>query len=123
MGTLLQASRRYCQELAQSRTLSDNSLKAYEGDVSQFVDYAQTQRVEQSAELDTELCRSWVWSLAESGVAASSLRRKVSSLKGFTHWLGLQGNTKGDVGGAGSWRQKPNSLYPGWLTRSTWKKS
>jgi integrase/recombinase XerC len=98
MGTLLQASRRYCQELAQSRTLSDNSLKAYEGDVSQFVDYAQTQRVEQSAELDTELCRSWVWSLAESGVAASSLRRKVSSLKGFTHWLGLQGNTKGDVG-------------------------
>jgi integrase/recombinase XerC len=84
--------------LAQSRTLSDNSLKAYEGDVSQFVDYAQTQRVEQSAELDTELCRSWVWSLAESGVAASSLRRKVSSLKGFTHWLGLQGNTKGDVG-------------------------
>jgi len=107
--------------LAQSRTLSDNSLKAYEGDVSQFVDYAQTQRVEQSAELDTELCRSWVWSLAESGVAASSLRRKVSSLKGFTHWLGLQGNTKGDVG-VRVMAPKAQQSLPRVLTRSHMEK-
>ena len=98
MEPLRQLSRRYCQELADSRTLSENSLKAYEGDVGQLVEYAITQRVEQAGELDTELCRSWVWSLAESGIAAASLRRKVSSLKGFTHWLGLQGHTAGDVG-------------------------
>ncbi|MGB4713358.1 MAG: site-specific integrase, partial [Pontimonas sp.] len=72
MEPLRQLSRRYCQELADSRTLSENSLKAYEGDVGQLVEYAITQRVEQAGELDTELCRSWVWSLAESGIAAAS---------------------------------------------------
>jgi len=39
-----------------------------------------------------------VWSLAESGMAGSSLRRKVSALKGFTAWLARQGHTEGDIG-------------------------
>jgi site-specific recombinase XerD len=48
--------------------------------------------------MDAELARSWVWSLAEAAMAGSSLRRKVSALKGFTAWLAREGHTEGDVG-------------------------
>jgi len=88
----------YLDSLDRARTLSENSLRAYGKDLAALADFALENLVEDTAELDTELCRSWVWSLAESGIAAASLRRKVSSLKGFTHWLGLQGHTTGDVG-------------------------
>jgi len=54
--------------------------------------------VESLDEVDAELARSWVWSLAEAGMAGSSLRRKVSALKGFTAWMAREGHTDGDVG-------------------------
>ncbi len=117
MTTLLAASRSYCHTLAQSRRLSENSLLAYQGDLEQFVGFLATQRVVDSAELDTELCRSWVWSLAESGMAASSLRRKVASLKGFTQWLGLNHHTTGDLG-VRLRAPKANQSLPRVLTRS-----
>jgi integrase/recombinase XerC len=117
MTTLLAASRSYCHTLAQSRRLSENSLLAYQGDLDQFVEFLVTHRVVDAAELDTELCRSWVWSLAESGMAASSLRRKVSSLKGFTRWLGINHHTTGDLGVRLRAPKAPQSL-PRVLTRS-----
>ena len=98
MVSLVAVMRLYSEERAAERVLSQNSMKAYSGDLEQFVDYATTQRVSDIDELDTEVCRSWVWALAEQGLAATSLRRKVSSLKGFTHWLGVNGYTEGDVG-------------------------
>ena len=98
MASLAAVMRVYSGERAAERVLSQNSLKAYEGDLEQFVAYAATQRVADLSEMDTEVCRSWVWALAEEGLAAASLRRKVSSLKGFTHWLGVHGYTEGDVG-------------------------
>jgi integrase/recombinase XerC len=88
----------YCNQRSADRVLAQNSVTAYESDLLQFLEYLHEQRVDDVAELDTELCRSWVWALAEKGLAASSLRRKVSSLKGFTHWLGLNAHTVGDVG-------------------------
>jgi len=98
MANLVAVMRLYGEERAAERVLSQHSLKAYGGDLEQFVAYAGTQRVDDTGELDTEVCRSWVWALAEEGLAATSLRRKVSSLKGFTHWLGVNGYTEGDVG-------------------------
>ena len=88
----------YLDHLERSRLLSDNSLKAYGKDVLQFVEFATSQRVDTVGDVDSELARSWVWSLAESGKAGSSLRRKVSALKGFTSWMAREGHTEGDVG-------------------------
>lgn len=96
--SLLRVAHSYLEHLERSRGLSENSLNAYRRDILQFVDFVNEQRVERVEEVDAELARSWVWSLAESGMAGSSLRRKVSALKGFTAWLAREGHTEGDVG-------------------------
>src|SRR6056300_1736784 len=95
---LLRVAHTYLDHLERSRLLSDNSLSAYGQDILQFAAFASDQRVEWLDEVDAELARSWVWSLAEGGMAGSSLRRKVSALKGFTAWLAREGHTDGDVG-------------------------
>lgn len=96
--SLLRVTHAYLDHLERSRVLSDNSLAAYGKDILQFAAFASEQRVESLAEVDAELTRSWVWSLAEAGMAGSSLRRKVSALKGFTAWMAREGHTDGDVG-------------------------
>jgi integrase/recombinase XerC len=89
----------YLDEVALSRTLSENTLKAYSSDMAQFVDFAASERVTSASECDLELARSWVWSQAEAGVAGATLRRKVSALKRFSAWLVGAGHTKGDIAG------------------------
>jgi integrase/recombinase XerC len=89
----------YLDEVALSRTLSENTLKAYSSDIAQFVDFAASERVTSASECDLELARSWVWSQAEAGVAGTTLRRKVSALKRFSAWLVGAGHTKGDIAG------------------------
>lgn len=89
----------YLDEVALSRTLSENTLKAYSSDIAQFVDFAESERVTSASECDLELARSWVWSQAEAGVAGATLRRKVSALKRFSAWLVGAGHTKGDIAG------------------------
>jgi len=96
--SLLRIAHSYLEHLERSRGLSENSLNAYRKDILQFVAFVDEQRVDNLGEVDAELARSWVWSLAESGMAGSSLRRKVSALKGFTAWLARDGHTEGDIG-------------------------
>ena len=96
--SLLKVAHSYLDYLERSRQLSNNSLTAYGKDILQFVAFAGEQRVENQSEVDAELARSWVWSMAEGGMAGSSLRRKVSALKGFTAWMAREGHTDGDVG-------------------------
>jgi integrase/recombinase XerC len=88
----------YLDELSSSRTLSDNTLEAYSSDLAQLVDFAARERVDTASELDTELVRQWLWAQAEAGLAASSLRRKVSAVKKFTLWLVRQGHVVSDPG-------------------------
>ena len=88
----------YLDELARSRTLSENTLAAYAQDVRALIEFAETERVVDVADLDREVLRSWVWSLAEAGAAASTLRRRVSALKRFTAWLVRRGHLAADPG-------------------------
>ena len=97
----------YLDEVALSRTLSENTLKAYSSDIAQFVDFAESERVTSASECDLELARSWVWSQAEAGVAGATLRRKVSALKRFSAWLVGAGHTSGDI--VARLRTPPNS--------------
>jgi integrase/recombinase XerC len=87
----------YSDELWASRTLSENTLKAYASDIANFVDYAHEQRVNTTQELDTELARAWVWSHAEAGMSGATLRRHVSALKRFSQWMLRRGHTEVDV--------------------------
>jgi integrase/recombinase XerC len=88
----------YRDELYSSRTLSENTLRAYSADLDDFVAYCLGQRITTTDELDTEMARSWVWSNAEAGLAGSTLRRKVSALKRYGAWLLRGGHTQTDIG-------------------------
>lgn len=88
----------YRDELYASRTLSENTLRAYSADLEDFLTYCLSQRIATTDELDTEVARSWVWSHAEAGLAGSTLRRKVSALKRYGAWLLRGGHTAGDIG-------------------------
>ena len=77
---------RYLDHRQASRTLSGASLTAYEADLSAFVEFCEREKITQAAECDREVMRQWVWEQAESGLAASTLGRRVSSLRGLSHW-------------------------------------
>lgn len=88
----------YRDELYSSRTLSENTLRAYSADLEDFVTFCLGQQITTTDELDTEMARSWVWSNAEAGLAGSTLRRKVSALKRYAAWLARGGHTDSDIG-------------------------
>jgi integrase/recombinase XerC len=77
---------RYLAHRQASRTLSVASLAAYEADLGAFVEFCEREKITQASECDRELMRQWVWQQAESGLAPSTLKRRISSLRGFSHW-------------------------------------
>jgi len=81
----------YLDELGRHKTLSENTLLAYSSDLAEVARFLENERVTDTSELDTELLRQWLWSHAEAGMAAASLRRKVSAIKKFSLWLSSKG--------------------------------
>jgi len=77
---------RYLDHRRATRTLSGASLKAYAADLAAFVLFAERSGITEDTALDREVARAWVWEQAESGVAATTLQRRISSLRGFTSW-------------------------------------
>jgi len=78
----------FIQYLRYEKNYSTHTVVAYECDLSQFLEYVEHQfGVTDPLALDSDMIRSWMVSLLESGVAARSVNRKLSSLKTFWHYL------------------------------------
>lgn len=78
----------FIQYLRYEKNYSTHTVVAYECDLSQFLEYAERQfGVSEPTAFDSDMLRSWMVSLLESGVAARSVNRKLSSLKTFWHYL------------------------------------
>ena len=73
------------------RNLSENSVKAYSLDLKDFLHFSfqESQPVLKSdlSSITSHTIRLWVLSLRNKSIKASSLSRKISSLKNFFHWL------------------------------------
>ena len=73
------------------RNLSENSVKAYSLDLKDFLHFSfkESQPVLKSdlANISSHTIRLWILSLRNKSVKASSLSRKISSLKSFFQWL------------------------------------
>jgi integrase/recombinase XerC len=85
---LSQAHEGYLRWLCAARDLSPHTLRAYEGDLSSFAEFA-------SMDLDVdELDRSSLVGFLENqrarGLSPASLRRRASALRGFSRWLFAQ---------------------------------
>ena len=73
------------------RNLSENSVKAYSLDLRDFLNFSfkESEVVLKSdlSNIGAHTIRLWILSLRNRSVKASSLSRKISSLKNFFHWL------------------------------------
>ena len=73
------------------RNLSENSVKAYSLDLRDFLNFSFKESVvvlkSDLSNISAHTIRLWILSLRNRSVKASSLSRKISSLKNFFHWL------------------------------------
>ena len=73
------------------RNLSENSVKAYSLDLRDFLNFSFKKSVvvlkSDLSNISAHTIRLWILSLRNRSVKASSLSRKISSLKNFFHWL------------------------------------
>lgn len=78
----------FIQYLRYEKNYSTHTVVAYECDLSQFLEYVEHQfGATDLAALDSDMLRSWMVSLLESGLTSRSVNRKLSSLKTFWHYL------------------------------------
>ena len=73
------------------RNFSENSIKAYSLDLKNFLHFSfqESEDILKSdlSNISSHTIRLWIFSLRNRSLKASSLSRKMSSLKNFFHWL------------------------------------
>ncbi len=85
---------RYIAYLERVRGLATASIQAYKNDLLAFVQYCEEQEITASADVHDGLLRRWVRLLTEQGLAATSVNRRLSALKGFFSFLEQEGITR-----------------------------
>lgn len=75
------------QYLVSGRGFSENTVKAYVTDLSDFLVFASELRLDSLKQIDIELLRNWLWKVSQQGLAKSTIARKSASIRAFTAWL------------------------------------
>lgn len=82
--------------LAVEQGSADRTREAYARDVSRLAAFALSRGKRRPADLDTKLLREFVYHLKDVGLAASSIRRNVSSLRTYFAFLIAEGQVEAD---------------------------
>lgn len=101
---------RFLHEMEAARDASVHTLRAYRGDLDLFVQSLPQADATELSDITLEDCRSWVWAMSTKGDAASSISRRVSSVKSLFHWLHARGDTPTDIAGRLAAPKKPKHL-------------
>lgn len=72
--------------LESEQRASAHTIEAYERDVSRFAEWLHPDGEPDWSLVSASDIREWIGSLADSGLVASTLRRKAQSLRAFYHW-------------------------------------
>ncbi len=75
----------------QQHQLSGHSLAAYRNDLQQLLGWLQDQQITDWQQLGSAQVRGWVASLHQQGQAASSIKRKLSTLRSMFRFLQQEG--------------------------------
>jgi integrase/recombinase XerC len=81
----------YLRELGAARGASPHTLRAYRGDLAAFCAFLEERGLEQPADVTPRALRAWLATLAERGLAKSTLQRKLSAARSFFKHLLQQG--------------------------------
>ncbi len=84
--------------LNRERSLSDNTIRAYVGDVESFSIHLKALGVEDVSTLNISHLRSWLANQQSKGASRTTLSRRATSIKLFTKWAYKNGLIPNDVG-------------------------
>lgn len=84
--------------IAAERGFSEHTVRAYRSDLTQLVAFAGDRGATESADLDLELLRDWLWRGSQDGAAKSTLARRAAAARSLTAWLARTDSTAADAG-------------------------
>lgn len=77
----------YIEFLDVERGLSQNTLDAYRRDLGDFVDFCTVRQIENLSEIKRTDLNTFILKLHDEKLSATSVMRKIASLRGFFKWL------------------------------------
>jgi integrase/recombinase XerC len=92
--TLEQRVAAFTRHLADERGFSANTVRSYASDLSSLVSFAAER---ESADLDLDLLRDWLWQSSTDGLATSTLARRSAAARAFSAWLARTGAAPTDA--------------------------
>lgn len=84
--------------LNRERSLSDNTIRAYSGDLDSLASHLKAMGVEDISKLNISHLRSWLANQQSKGASRTTLSRRATSIKLFTKWAFKEGLLPSDIG-------------------------
>lgn len=84
----------FIQYLATQKRFSEHTCTAYRKDLEQFHEHAAITSPEELREVNSKLVRGWMVDLVEHDYTATSVNRKLSSLRTYFKWLMKEGRVE-----------------------------
>ena len=84
--------------LNRERSLSDNTIRAYIGDLESFASHLKALGLDDLNTLNISHLRSWLANQQSKGASRTTLSRRATSIKLFTKWAHKNGLLPNDVG-------------------------
>ena len=79
---------RFRDYLLHERRYSAHTVKAYVTDMESFAEYCMDATQQESlSDIEPRTVRGWVMGLRASGLNATSINRKISTVRGFYKWM------------------------------------
>lgn len=88
----------YARHLELDRGFSAHTVRGYRTDLLDLAGFAEAAGAEDTAAVDLELLRGWLWRGSTAGLAKSTLARRSAAARGFTKWLATTGVAEADPG-------------------------
>ncbi len=88
----------YERHLDVERDLSEHTVRAYVGDIASLLDHAHRLGVDEMAELELSVLRSWLAKQKTTGKSRTTMARRATAARVFTGWLARTGRIPIDVG-------------------------
>ncbi len=110
--TMMRVVGDYERHLVAERDLTPHTVRAYLGDICSLLQHADRSGIDDVADLDLRVLRSWLAKLQSMGRSRTTIARRATAARVFTAWLHRTGRTPLDPGAALASPKKHQTLPP-----------